>query len=426
MLVQVGGRKAELDVLGDEDLVGRVVFGSYGEALHLREPGGLDLGDDADDGRGNLLLRGLRRGSTVAPGENEGDGGDEWWFETHLPPKIVPVPAYRPSAEELRALVDEQLRAFLDSTQAGLDKSGPLVSEIGDLIAAGGKRIRPAFCYWGYRAAEGRHAESILKAAASLELLHSFALIHDDIMDASTTRRGRPTVHSKLGVATALLVGDLALVLADDLFMTSGFMPDVLLRAFAHYSRMRQEVIVGQFMDLEVGGRDDITEDDARLIARMKSGRYSIREPLLIGSALGGAPTEDEELVEFGELAGEAFQLRDDLLGSFGDSEELGKPVDADIREGKRNILFAKTAARLRGPERDYFMSRWGSGEDLSEDEVDRLRSLIEVSGARAETEKGIADLVARAKKALNAAGIENEARGALDDLIHETTYRRV
>ncbi|MDQ3987188.1 MAG: polyprenyl synthetase family protein [Actinomycetota bacterium] len=332
------------------------------------------------------------------------------------------MPAYAPSTKELTVLVDQEVRTFLNATEHGLERSSPLLSEIGDLVSAGGKRIRPAFCYWGYRAVGGDHAESILKVAASLELLHSFALIHDDIMDASVIRRGRPTVHSRLGVGAALLVGDLALVLADDLFMTSGFAPDVLKRAFDHYSRMRQEVIVGQFMDLDMSGKDDVTEEDARLIARMKSGRYSVREPLLIGTALGGSTAPDEALIEFGECAGEAFQLRDDLLGSFGDAAELGKPVDADIREGKKNILFAKTVARLTGSERDYFLGRWGTGDDLSTEEIERLRSLISVSGALAETEAAVGELVARAESALSTARVEEVARAALGDLLDQAT----
>ncbi|MDQ4142124.1 MAG: polyprenyl synthetase family protein, partial [Actinomycetota bacterium] len=251
--------------------------------------------------------------------------------------------SFTPLLEELRRTVDAELSAFLENITEELEQSKPLLGEISMLLEAGGKRLRPAFCYWGSRAAGADHSDQLVRVAASLELLHTFALVHDDIMDSSDERRGIPTAHVRLGVGTALLVGDLALVLADDLFMTSGFDAAALGRAFASYSRMRKQVIVGQHMELDLAARDDVDESEARLVARMKSGRYSIKEPLLIGGCLGPrsggvAPG----LADFGELLGESFQIADDLLGTFGKRPETGKPVDSDIREGKRNILFAR------------------------------------------------------------------------------------
>jgi geranylgeranyl diphosphate synthase type I len=332
---------------------------------------------------------------------------------------------FSPSLEELRAAVDAELFAFLDRNREELSEATPLIDELTRLGRAGGKRIRPSFCYWGFRAAHGRHEDAIVKAAASLELLHTFAIVHDDIMDAADERRGEPTIHSKHGTNVALLAGDLALVLADALFTESGFPPEMLLRAFDAYSRMRKEVITGQYLELAFSKQPRISEEDARRIAILKSGRYSIEEPMLIGASLGAADADLlAGLARFGRPLGEAFQLRDDLLGTFGEPASTGKPVDSDLREGKRNILFAKTAAALAGEERTFFLSRWGAGGALRGSEIDRLRGLVESSGARAATETLLRELVARARVALADVDIDQEARAALGALARSATDR--
>ena len=332
---------------------------------------------------------------------------------------------YRPGLDELRDAVDHELVRFLESIESQVDRSAPLLNEIRALLRAGGKRFRPAFCYWGYRAAGGPGGDDIIRVGASLELLHTFALVHDDIMDASEERRGLTTVHRKLGLGTGLLVGDLALVLADDLFMTSGFEAQALARAFESYSRMRKQVIVGQHMELALTAADEVEEADARLVARMKSGRYSIKEPLLIGACLGPR-AEDvvSGLDDFGECLGEAFQIRDDLLGSFGRRPEVGKPVDSDIREGKKNILFAKTVSGLSGSEREFFVGRWGGAEDLSNEDVEQLRQLIVSSGGLSSTERLLGELKQRAQQSLESISLDQEARSALADLTERVTSR--
>lgn len=332
---------------------------------------------------------------------------------------------FSPSMDELRAEVDARLTAWLGSRGERLEHSSELIHEMTRLLDAGGKRLRPAFCYWGFRAASGRHDERVLGAAASLELLHTFAIVHDDIMDASNERRGVPSVHALHGVDVALLVGDLALVLADDLFMECGFRPDIVAAAFRAYSRMRQEVIVGQFLDVRATRDPLVGEERARLIARLKSGRYSVDEPLAIGACLAEAgPRLHAELAAFAAPLGEAFQLRDDLLGLFGEPASTGKPIDSDIREGKRNVLYAKAVALLAGREKDFFSERWGAGAALAASEVDRLRSLVESSGARAETESLLARLSDEAALALDEAGFDEETKHALGELARMATVR--
>jgi geranylgeranyl diphosphate synthase, type I len=325
--------------------------------------------------------------------------------------------------DELKRAVDAEIKTFLDRVGRELPDSLPLVGHIERLLIAGGKRLRPAFCYWGFRAAGGAHCREIVRAASALELLHTFALVHDDIMDAAESRRGEPTVHTVAGVDVALLVGDFALVLADAQLVESGFDPVAVTRCFSPYSRMRKEVIVGQFMDSRLAVKSSIDEAEARNVARMKSGRYSVREPLLIGAALASdrpiAPLE-----RFGELVGEAFQLRDDLLGTFGDPSITGKPVDSDIREGKKHVLYAKTLAALAGEELAFFESHWGGGRALSEEECGALRALVASSGAKGETETLLAQLTGDAVTMLAALPVTDEVRAGLHSLVEAATSR--
>ncbi|HJR45447.1 MAG TPA: polyprenyl synthetase family protein [Actinomycetota bacterium] len=325
---------------------------------------------------------------------------------------------FRPTHPELRARIDARLFEVLARRREHVPEAAPLVAEIERVVGAGGKRLRPAFCYWGHRCAGGRDGPEIVDAAASLELLHTFAIVHDDIMDAAHERRGVPTVNAVSGVNVALLVGDLALVLADDLFMHCGFAPQVVADGFDCYSRMRQEVIAGQFLDLVVSERAEVSEDETRRIAVLKSGRYSVEEPLFIGAALAGAGDDLlEPLARFAAPLGEAFQMRDDLLGTFGSAAATGKPVDSDIRQGKRNILYAKTLHGLRESDRTFFAGRWGDGEHLSAEDVERLRELIESSGARAATESLLDELQGQVEAALDELPVDADCRAALDEL---------
>jgi geranylgeranyl diphosphate synthase type I len=330
-----------------------------------------------------------------------------------------------PTYEQLRVAIDDRLSTALDRAAARLPDAGVLIDELRRMIDAGGKRLRPAFCYWGFRAAGGAHSDAILRASAALELLHTFAVVHDDIMDASDQRRGIPTVNAKHGTGVALLTGDLALVLADEELTTSGFDAGALQRAFSAYSRMRQEVIAGQFLELRTMERTEVTEEEARRVAILKSGRYSIQEPLLVGALLAGAGAEVvEALARAGDVLGEAFQVADDLLGTFGDASATGKPVDSDIRAGKKNVLYAKTIAALEDPDRTPFVGAWGAGDRLSDADVARVRNLVEVSGARRATEELLAALTDAARRGIAALDIDEASRTALLDLAARSTRR--
>jgi geranylgeranyl diphosphate synthase type I len=269
-----------------------------------------------------------------------------------------PPPAPRP-LDELRVRVDRVLRDFLRASREELSSSHPqaaaLVDELTRLLEAGGKRLRPAFCYLGYLAGGGRDGEPIVRAAAALELLHTFALIHDDLMDGSTERRGVPSTHVRLassyrerggpggseglGRSIAMLVGDLAVVLADRLLADSGFPPDRVLAALVVYDRMRMAMAAGQFLD--VGGAGEVDEPLAAHIARLKSGAYTVAGPLAIGATLACAPDEVlSALARYAEPLGEAFQVRDDVL----DAGEGGLP---GARAARVNELVATACGAL-------------------------------------------------------------------------------
>jgi geranylgeranyl diphosphate synthase type I len=257
---------------------------------------------------------------------------------------------------DLRARVDEALAAFLDARRDQVEELDPaalpLVAEVRRLVEAGGKRIRPAFCYWGFRAAGGVDGEPIVRAAAALELLHTMALVHDDLMDGAKERRGVPSTAvwfsdraselgapgdpSDFGSSMALLVGDVSAVWADGLLAASGFSPDALARASHVYHDMREEMAVGQFLD--VGGAAGDPEV-ARRAARLKGGTYTVEGPLLIGAAIAdGSSAVTESLSRFGRPLGEAFQLRDDLEDGEAAAGVTRETVNALVAEAKGSL----------------------------------------------------------------------------------------
>jgi geranylgeranyl diphosphate synthase, type I len=261
-------------------------------------------------------------------------------------------PAAGPSTtdpSELRDRIDDVLRTFLKARRQELEwidaSATPPIVEVIKLFEAGGKRIRPAFCYWGYRAAGGPDGEPIIRAAAALELLHTMALIHDDVIDAAASRRGRATVHrrqakaaarrgvlepERVGTGVAIVAGDLAAVLADQLLLESGFPPERLAAALEHYHRMRIEMAAGAF--LAITG----AEMDARRLAFLKGGSYTVEGPLVIGAVLAGASVQAiARLERYGEPLGEAFQLLDDLRDGDASASVSGNDARKLIAEAK-------------------------------------------------------------------------------------------
>ena len=303
-----------------------------------------------------------------------------------------------------------------------------------ELVLAGGKRLRPAFCHWAYVGSGGDPLDpQVIDAGVALELLHTFALIHDDIMDGSATRRTMDTIHvtferlhgqeswrgegRRFGEGVGILVGDLAFVYADR--MLAGAPSDAL----DIFTELRLEVNVGQYLDLVGTARGQVDEESARRICSFKSGKYTIERPLHLGAALAGElEPRRAALSAYGLPLGEAFQLRDDLLGVFGDSDVTGKPVGEDVREGKPTILFA-FATRLAGAGSQSVLSRYGA-PDVTAEEIAALQQLFADSGAVAMVEARIDDLVAQAVGALGDVKLEPQAVTALTELAYYVAGR--
>lgn len=347
------------------------------------------------------------------------------------------------SPGRIRKEVDEALYAFVDrrrpALQAISDDLDPLVSALGALLA-GGKRLRPAFCYWGWRGAGGGDLPEIVPAAASLELLQASALIHDDVMDASDTRRGRPSAHRRFqamheeagwpgaaaafGTGAAILLGDLCLVWSGLMYDESGLPAETLRRGRPVYDLMRTEVMSGQYLDMLEQARGRGTVESALRVVVYKSAKYTIERPLHLGAALAGAPPPVVAAYSaYGLPLGIAFQLRDDVLGVFGDPAVTGKPAGDDLREGKRTVLIA-LALRAATPAQAGVV-RAGLG-DRGQDEagIEALRSIIVDTGALAACEEMIESYAAQATDALRTAPITPEAKDALAGLVVAATSR--
>jgi geranylgeranyl diphosphate synthase type I len=343
--------------------------------------------------------------------------------------RVVPgIAMAPPSLAGIARRVEDRIAGVLDAELARWSAVDPDLAEpfsaLRDLVLAGGKRLRPAFCHWAYVGAGGSAEDpAVVDAGAALELLHTFALVHDDIMDGSATRRGTDTIHvlfesghaldgwrgeaRRFGEGVAILVGDLAFVYADQLL--AGAPP----AAHQVFTELRIEVNVGQFLDLLGTARGRANEETARRISRFKSGKYTVERPLHLGAALAGRLDElAVPLSGYGLPLGEAFQLRDDLLGVFGDEDVTGKPVGEDLREGKPTLLYAMAVEQASEADAGV-LARYGAA-DLDEDEVAALQDVLLSSGAVETIEGNIDRLVAEAVEALDGAGLTEEARESL------------
>jgi geranylgeranyl diphosphate synthase type I len=365
-------------------------------------------------------------------------------------------------AHDLTAAVEGTLADFLATGIAALDRVDPALGAFArtgrDLVMAGGKRLRPTFAYWGWRGIVGpaEPVAPILPALAALELMHTFALVHDDVMDASATRRGRPTAHrvfaaqhsaagrhgdaDHFGEASAVLVGDLCLVWADQLLARTPISTTALFAVRACYDRMRVEAVAGQYLDILGEAEPSAwSVERALLVARHKTASYTVLRPLQFGAALAGPERRHDAepfraanaaYARYGEAVGEAFQLCDDLLGVYGDPAVTGKPTGDDLRTGKPTALLM-LAHQLAGPAQRAELERGlhpsavdPSAVDPSQAQVDRLAAVIAETGAVTKIESLIHRRVAEAITAIADAPIHDDARRALTDLAAAATDR--
>lgn len=347
---------------------------------------------------------------------------------------------------DLPAHVERELRRFIAEASADIGVLEPGfgsgVEALSEFVLRGGKRLRPTFAWWGWRGAGGDEADAdgVLQAVASLELVQACALIHDDLIDSSDSRRGRPTVHvafadmhtaqrwsgqpASFGLAAAVLIGDLALAWADDMFSSAPLPATRLEAARPAWRAMRTEVLAGQYLDVRTQARGDASPEAALRVSRLKTAAYTVERPLHLGAALAGAPEgQVHELREFGRDLGIAFQLRDDLLGVFGDPSVTGKPAGDDLREGKRTLLVALGLERADAGQRAVIEHALGNAQ-LSEKDVEAARAVLTEVGAVSAVEERIDELTATALAALERAQVTEDAAVALKQLIARATRR--
>ncbi len=344
----------------------------------------------------------------------------------------------------LRDRFGTALQGFLAAQRVVLDRIGPDLAPVADaaerLVLRGGKRLRPAFAYWGWRAAGGADGDEIVTAEASLELLHAGALIHDDVMNASETRRGHPAAHraftaahrdeawhgdpAAFGTAAAILLGDLCLVWADAMLAASGLGPAALGRGRPTYDAMRTEVMAGQYLDVLEQASGGGSVERALRVARYKSATYTVERPLQLGAALAGdRPPLQAAFTGFGLPLGEAFQLRDDVLGVFGDPSATGKPAGDDLREGKRTVLIALADQHATAGQAALLRARLGD-RGLDSGGIAALREVITATGALDEVESMIERRCADALRALTGTPMASQAEPALRRLAESATAR--
>ncbi|MEO6653061.1 MAG: polyprenyl synthetase family protein [Ilumatobacteraceae bacterium] len=335
-------------------------------------------------------------------------------------------------ADRVAERLDEVLTPELDRwTELDGDLRAPM-AEIRRLVMSGGKRLRPAFCHWGFVAAGGDPDESIVvDAGAAFELMHAFALFHDDVMDDAASRRGQPTTHTvyaarhaeagwagesrRFGEGVAILIGDLAFVYADRLLAEAN------PTAWTIWNELRIELNVGQVLDILGSVRGVRNVAQAERICRYKSGKYTIERPLHLGVALASPPRLEAlgpVFSAYGLPLGDAFQMRDDVMGAFGDTDATGKPVGGDLREGKPTPLLARALAAADAAQQTL-LRRVGS-PGLTDDDVAGIQQVIVDTGALDDLERTIVSRTNAAIAAIEHVDIDELPR---DELIALALY---
>jgi geranylgeranyl diphosphate synthase, type I len=352
------------------------------------------------------------------------------------------VDAAAPSAVELTGAVTDQLRTYLAERRGAAayigDDYADLTAVLESFVLRGGKRVRPAFAYWGWRAVtDGAEPvpTDVLRLFAALELLHACALVHDDVIDDSATRRGMPTVHVEcaevhrgngwrgsavqFGASAAILLGDLALVWADDIVGTVDLPLDARRRVRRVWSDLRTEVLGGQCLDIVAEARGADSIESALRVNTYKTASYTVSRPLQLGAAAAAdRPDVQAVFADVGNDLGVAFQLRDDVLGVFGDPAVTGKPSGDDLRSGKRTVLLAEASARAeKSDPLGAKLLHESIGTELTDAQVLDLCRVIESVGALAAVEERIDRLTRDALQRLSQAAIDPHAKLGLTEL---------
>jgi geranylgeranyl diphosphate synthase type I len=353
--------------------------------------------------------------------------------------------SFRSLLAEFRHKLEGQLHDWLQDKEAEAAAESGASRELTEVltrfVARDGKRIRPALLYYTYRACGGHADDKVMPMAMSVELLHTYLLIHDDIMDHADVRRGEPAAHviytdlhrergwqgdsGHFGESVAILLGDLAQTYSLELFSSVDLAPEVAQEFRHQFSNMCQEVVLGQYLEMTAGHREHLEEDELLRVLRMKSGRYSIERPVQLGYLLARAPESTRQaLTVYGLKMGEAFQLQDDLLGLFGDAKTVGKPVGADLVEGKFTLIIHHALRHLAEKERAVLERALGN-PDLEPSQIAQAQNLIEASGARQRVQEMVEERLNQAREALATVALAEDGAAFLEGLIEYLRGRK-
>jgi geranylgeranyl diphosphate synthase, type I len=328
----------------------------------------------------------------------------------------------REELKKFKARLDPRIAAYFDSTIAKAKEEDELVVEalehVKTMTLSGGKRLRPALVYYGYRAAGGTDEERILDTAVAIELIHMFLLIHDDIIDRDALRHGEPTLHERyrrwgvrhLGLADpdhfgdsiALIVGDMLFALGNDIIFRSGFPHQNVYAALSKMQGIVSRTVIGQARDIYIEYRGSATEAEILKMYENKTARYTVEGPLHLGLLLaGGSEALAANLSRFALPLGVAFQIQDDILGIFGDAERIGKPVASDLKEGKITFLVSHILEQGSSAARSETAALLRKGAALTRDDIARFRAIVTESGALATAQTKVQTLVKESLQAL-------------------------
>ncbi len=349
--------------------------------------------------------------------------------------------------QNYKKMLDRRLAVYFDQREKDARKVNPIAVQalrnIRDLVLAGGKRMRAAFMYWGYKAAGGREDEKIIEASMSIELTHIFLLIHDDIVDLDDFRHGVPTMHKRyekiarrywrkkkdpahFGNSMAMIVGDMAAAAGNEIIFNSKFPPEHVLKALTKLQHIVRDTVSGEMMDIILRLKEKATEKEILAVHESKTAKYSIEGPLHLGALLAGADARLlDALSAYAVPTGIAFQIQDDILGVFGDEKKLGKPVCSDLREGIQTLLTLKAQDLGNSRQRKIVRSLMGK-KDASAKEIRQFQDIVRDTGSLDYSRKLSARLAEKGKAAIQNSEVNEEVKEFLTGIADFIVSREV
>ena len=333
---------------------------------------------------------------------------------------------------QYQAQINKRLELFFEKKIAEAsrisDHTREVVANAKEYTLRGGKRLRPIFCIYGYKCLrDNTNIEAVIEASISLELMQSYLLIHDDIMDEDELRRGKKTFHIlckdlcerhfgttkslKFGENIAIVAGDLLEVYGEEVLGKSPFESEYVKKAVVAYAEIVKNVGYGQILDITAERQAAFSEDEILTIHKLKTASYTIEGPLHIGALLAGANEADLQVLSaYGIPLGLAFQIHDDILGLFGSEEKTGKPVGSDVQEGKKTLLILHALEKCTGEEREVILNALGN-EQVTMEEIDTVRAIVRRTGSLDYSKNLVADMTDKAVQAINASEFREEAK---------------